>query len=247
MFQYYYYVFVFLALVLHGYKVNSFASPSIPPPPSLSLPVWSLACPLSPTTVPDNNDNNNSMEKHQTSMNIVTYAMPVSVAPPKLWAVSLYKNTLTRCAFLDCKIGILQLLSPHQSRLVPVLGKRSGLEVGGFSKQTACADLNISWRRYSDCCCSSLLESNNNLSNYNTTLWRTMDILPQCQSYVHLKLLSTLDAGDHDLALCEVLATGVWHHSTNQLSILGQDDMPMEPNDCTSVLYTGQLRREGII
>jgi hypothetical protein len=105
----------------------AFASPSIPPPPALSVPVWSLASPAIHT------------DGLSTSMNIVTFCTPVSVAPPKLWAVSLYTNTMTRDAFLNSKVAVLQLMQPDQAGLVPLLGKRSGYEPG-FSKKDACQD-----------------------------------------------------------------------------------------------------------
>lgn len=110
------------------------ASPSIPLPPAISMPVWSLAA--------RHVDNDNTPE---TSMNIVTFCTPVSVAPPKLWAVSLYMNTMTRDAFLDSsKVGVLQLLTPDMKHVVPLLGKRSGREEG-YSKQEACQEIGFDW------------------------------------------------------------------------------------------------------
>jgi hypothetical protein len=106
------------------------ASSSIPPPPPISMPVWSLASPYG-----DDDD---------TSMNIVTFATPVSVAPPKIWAVSLYRDTKTREAFFESKIAILQLLVPELKHVVPLLGKRSGYEKG-YSKRLECAKLGIEW------------------------------------------------------------------------------------------------------
>jgi flavin reductase (DIM6/NTAB) family NADH-FMN oxidoreductase RutF len=220
---------------LHCFANASFASPNIPPPPSLSLPVWSFASPLSHTAaIPK------TVAEAKTSMNIVTYVMPLNIEPPKLWAVSLYKSTLTKAAFLDSKVGILQLLSPHQSKLVPVLGKRSGWEEG-YSKREACANLDQSWRSYNECCYNP---DNTNTSEEHRLL-QTIDILPQCQTYVHLKLLQTVDAGDHDVAICEVFATGQW--KSDQLVLLGKNDVRAAPKDSTSVLYSGQLRLEGII
>lgn len=107
----------------------AFASPSIPPPPLISMPVWSLASPVA---------------DDDTSMNIVTFATPVSVAPPKLWVVSLYTNTMTRQSFLDSKVGVLQLLTPSMQDVVPVLGKRSGYEEG-YSKRDECQKLGHGW------------------------------------------------------------------------------------------------------
>ena len=235
----------FLTISLLFYRANAFASPSIPPPPSLSLPVWSLACPLCQTS----SGFLTTIKETQTSMNIVTYAIPVSVAPPKLWVVSLYKTTLTKRAFVDSNVGILQLLSPSQSKLVPILGKRSGYEKG-FSKREACADLDavqdVMWRQYRDCAVLPSSTEEEGTTNEDKLL-QTMDVLPNCVSYIKLKLLSTFDAGDHDVALCEVIGTGEWLKESNQLKIHGKDNVPAAPKDQRTVLYSGQLREEGII
>jgi flavin reductase (DIM6/NTAB) family NADH-FMN oxidoreductase RutF len=175
-------------------------------------------------------------------MNIVTYAMPVNVAPPKLYAISLYKSTLTRAAFLESKVGILQLLSPLQSKLVPILGKRSGLE--GFSKKLACADLDIRWRSLRTCC-DNLESISRSSRTIDTIITVNAEVLPHCQAYIFLELLNTVDAGDHDVAICQVVATGQW--KSDRLVLLGNDDTPATPKDATSVLYSGQLRLEGII
>lgn len=133
-------------------------------------------------------------------MSIVTFATPVSVSSPKLWAVSLYKTSRTRCAFLGVEksgdeyndiavtsssvmgttgsmravrrrdsmrgdgmlaadegavgwrakqmskrldstsqgVGILQLLTPSQANLVPILGKKTGWD-HTCSKKAECA------------------------------------------------------------------------------------------------------------
>lgn len=120
-----------LLLLLHLPLLIAFASPSIPPPPPISMPVWSFACP----SVNDQDD---------TSMNIVTFATPVSVAAPKLWIVSLYTNTMTRDSFLRSGQGVLQLLTPSMKDLVPVLGKRSGYEAG-YSKRSECRKIGYEW------------------------------------------------------------------------------------------------------
>ena len=73
---------------------NALSSSSpIPPPPSLSVPVWSLA--VSAEAVSNDTDNN-SISTESTNMNIMTYCMPVSIGPPKLWALSIFKGTLTK-------------------------------------------------------------------------------------------------------------------------------------------------------
>ena len=162
-------------------------SSPVPPPPPLSMPVWSLSCPISPSS---------------SAMSIVTFATPISVSSPKLWAISLYKTSLTRCTFLGVArsgeeyndiastsssvvntarntgsrirrrgdeplagaegamgwrarqsllsqdstfhsgtihgVGVLQLLTPRQSKLVPILGKRTGWDTN-YSKKAECS------------------------------------------------------------------------------------------------------------
>jgi hypothetical protein len=120
-----------LSMALDHCESLALAGPAIPPPPPISMPVWSLASPFG---------------DDETSMNIVTFATPVSVAPPKLWVISLYTNTKTRQAFLDSNVGVLQLLTPSLKHIVPILGKRSGYEEG-YSKQTECANIGHEWIR----------------------------------------------------------------------------------------------------
>ena len=169
------------------------------------MPVWSLAAPF---------------VDGDTSMNIVTFATPVSVAPPKLWIVSLYRNTKTRQAFLEYGEGVLQLLTPSHKHLVPLLGKRSGYEEG-YSKREACQEIGLDWVGGNE-----------------------MDLLPACASYIQLKLLSTSDAGDHEIALCQVTGTGVWDGAN---VVQCDDATATTPLDPTTALYTAQLRDEGIL
>lgn len=71
-----------------------------------------------------------------------------------------------------------------------------------------------------------------------------LHLLPNCASYVRLKLLSTIEAGDHELALCQVEDTGVWDDTTHQVVVAKGPAAPLDP---MTALYTGQLREEGII
>ena len=120
-----------VSMVVNHCESLALAGSTIPLPPPISMPVWSLASPFG---------------DDETSMNIVTFATPVSVAPPKLWIISLYTNTKTRQALLDSSVGVLQLLTPSLKHVVPLLGKRSGYEEG-YSKQTECAKIGHSWIR----------------------------------------------------------------------------------------------------
>ena len=77
------------------------------------------------------------------------------------------------------------------------------------------------------------------------------DILPDCASYMQVKLKRVTDGGDHDVAICEVLGVGVWDNA-KQTVVWQRDDGSSDSNQSTaldpsSVLYSGQLREEGII
>lgn len=176
-------------------------------------------------------------------MNIVTFATPVSVAPPKLWIVSLYTNTLTRRAFLDSKVAVLQLLTPSLKNVVPILGKRSGYEEG-YSKKDACAAAGHAWtsnEASQDTSEKEIAIQNDSHSSIGISL------LPGCATYIRLTLLSTVEAGDHDVALCQVQATARWDSDTKRVVPTDDEGPPPTPLDPSTALYTGLLRDEGII
>jgi flavin reductase (DIM6/NTAB) family NADH-FMN oxidoreductase RutF len=72
--------------------------------------------------------------------------------------------------------------------------------------------------------------------------------LPNCASYIQLKLRRVADGGDHDVAICEVIGTGVWDNSSNTVKWLDEDNSENQVAlDSSSALYTRQLREEMII
>ena len=170
-------------------------------------------------------------------MNIMTFCNPVSVAPPKLWCISLYKGTLTKLAFMQSKVGVLQLLGPEQHNLVPILGKRSGLE-RDYSKRSECKNLGYSWTQVEEQSNESLLKA-----------FEDIDLLPGCSSYIFLWLCDekVMDAGDHDVAICQVVGTGSWDDAKKKVIISGIDGSSESPRDETTALYTGYLRKVGIL
>jgi len=221
------------------------------PPPSVSVPVYSFAVPLSSKQnqsgggiyVLEDEDGNSitkSVSDVSTSMNIVTFCSPVSVAAPKLWMISLYKGTMTKLSFLKNKVGVLQLLTPEQSELVPLLGKRSSLEED-CSKENLCASAGFTWE---DIYFGETLEEFHDLN---------IQLLPKCASYIFLKLCEeqpVLDAGDHVVALCKVVGTGIWednHPSNGNVRLTVSEDQPQTPLDQESVMYTGYLRSIGVL
>lgn len=86
-------------------------------------------------------------------------------------------------------------------------------------------------------------------SQYGDTV--RLQVLPGCASYIKLKVLSVHNAGDHDVALCEVLGTAMWNDDTKKVVTRSSDDREGKPTvpalDPSTALYTGQLREEGII
>lgn len=163
-------------------------------------------------------------------MNIVTFSTALSVAPPKLHAVSLYHDTLTKDAFLTSGRGILQLLRPKQKALVPILGKNSGYTL---DKRQACAALGWDWVT---------------VSKQGAGVSDEVTVLPDCAVYLDLRVESTLLAGDHTLAICRVVGTRQWR----QDEVAPEKQMvdgEMQPGalGANDVLYTGLLREEGII
>lgn len=174
------------------------------------MPVWSLACPTL-----------RARSSTTTSMNIMTFCTPVSISP-KLWALALYHDTLTKESFLQHGSGILQLLTPSHKDLVTVLGKQSGYQV---NKQEECRKVGILWNRMDE-----------------------MHVLPECATYLEVKTQSTIEAGDHVVVICQVTRTGRWSNTNCQVEWLTIDhEGPPEPLDAPRVLYTGWLRKEGIL
>jgi len=202
----------------------------IPPPPPISLPVYSLAAPLSHDSTP--------VDGRTTSMNIVTFATAVSVVPPKLWIISLYTNTLTKHAFLTSKIGVLQLLDKRQKDLVCILGKKSGYDQC-YCKREECDKAGFGWVANK---LSHKKSSEHEISEESNTLCQSLELLPKCQSYLKVKLIKTMEAGDHEVALCQVIGVGKWDDILQ--CVVDINDVNNEELD---PLYTGYLRKEGII
>ncbi|CAM9564302.1 unnamed protein product, partial [Phaeothamnion confervicola] len=100
-------------------------------PPKISVPVWSLA-----TT--------GSNGGSDTNMNIVTFATPVSLVSECLYAVSLYRHTLSHQQFCREGWGVLQLLAPAHAPLVPVFGCSSGRD---SDKRGLSAAAGFPWER----------------------------------------------------------------------------------------------------
>jgi flavin reductase (DIM6/NTAB) family NADH-FMN oxidoreductase RutF len=159
-------------------------------PPLLDSPVFSLAT--------KNADGS-------TNMNILTYATPVSVRPVRVWALGLFKETLSCDNFIRNRSCVLQLLTDEHIPLVKLLGGASGRDV---DKLTECAALGCKW----------------------IDLEKDFQVLPNCASYLKLVAVGDIvDAGSHCVAICQVesmfettiTTTKDQHLSTAKLRKLG--------------------------
>lgn len=132
-------------------------------------------------------------EQGDTNMNIVTYATPVGIRPERRWALSLYKDTMTRANFARRRRGVLQLLREEHAPLAYFLGGTSGVDGG---KAVACFIAGFGWEA-SD--------------------WAER-VLPRCAAYVSLEALGEPhDCGDHEVYICRV-ADGVAGFDTNHVT-----------------------------
>ena len=262
------------------------STPIVPPPPAISMPVWSLACPTTALSI-DNGQitkeetvstaalaaaastlSSAPSQPSATSMNIVTYCMPVSIVQPKIWTIALYHNTLTKDSFLKYGHGVLQLLTHDHSAVVPVLGKHSGYD-DTYAKSTECNKVGFGWTFATPKAIDNE-EEEEERNSYGLDYFKcNHHLLPNCASYVQLELLEEtppIDVGDHVVVMAKVLQTGVWDEETgtvlrvsstaatstgtkssNSPQLPRRSVLPPPPLDETTVLYTGQLRKQGII
>ena len=196
--------------------------------------------------------------------------------------VSLYHGTMTRDAFLSNRYAVLQLLDQSQADLVPILGKRSGYEYKyeykqgqagqqgqgqGYSKEEECRKVGHAWVKTPHGSSHSF-GSQSHLAKEAKEAFQGMKLLPHCQSYIQLEMVNTMEAGDHEMALCRVLGVGEWDEERNCVvdlntgnssgSVSGSASasvndagdvipLPAKAKDEESVLYTGYLRKKGIL
>ncbi|KAI8470247.1 MAG: hypothetical protein J3K34DRAFT_421063 [Monoraphidium minutum] len=138
-----------------------------PPFTSLSTPVYSLSSRGAGGGAP--------------TLNIVTYASPVAIAPVRKYAVGLYVGTLSWQNVKETGHCALQILQQSHSSLVPLLGKRSGRDVDklaeverlGFSLKDAFG----------------------------------LPVLADAAGILELRVSSDfIPCGDHDVVVCDVVA-----------------------------------------
>lgn len=152
-------------------------------PPLLNVPTYSLA------TLGRTEEDEDGL-KTTTNMNIVTYATPISITPNRLWAIGLFKGTLSHTNFISSRCGVLQLLTEKHTPLVKLLGGTSGNDI---NKQVECEKLGFTW--------TELVDGDNDDNEQKYPL-----VLPCCLHYICLEQYgdSIIDGGNHDIVICKV-------------------------------------------
>jgi flavin reductase (DIM6/NTAB) family NADH-FMN oxidoreductase RutF len=117
-----------------------------------------------------------SMDGQYHNMNICTYVTAISMQP-KRFVVGVYNGTKTLQNVQQNGHFVLQLLSSWQVNLVNRLGKQSGRKKDKLKTMQPL------------------------LNDY-----KGFKILHQSLAVIELKVISLTDAGDHQLALCDVVS-----------------------------------------
>ncbi|MCS7064542.1 MAG: flavin reductase family protein [Methylacidiphilales bacterium] len=113
------------------------------------------------------------------ALNICTYVTPITLQP-KRYAIALYTPSYTLSCLLECPEAdlVLHLLSREQLPLVPVLGQRSG------------------WR----------FDKVDYLRRHGwLKIWNHRAVLTQTAAYFQLRLGEVREAGDHHLAIMDLV------------------------------------------
>ncbi len=154
------------------------------PPIKLDLPVWSLS------TLND--------DYKTTNMNIVTYATQVGIKPLPVFAISLFKGTLSFDNFKRNGWGALQLLPNSGYNVVNILGKQSGRD---YDKVQILRDLGVSL--------SPILISSGRDQTESSDIDASLLIINQSPMILLVENLNqdypALDVGDHEVILCQVI------------------------------------------
>jgi flavin reductase (DIM6/NTAB) family NADH-FMN oxidoreductase RutF len=115
-------------------------------------------------------------QKH--NMHICTYVSAVSMHP-KRFMVALFKGSLTLELVEKNPHFVLQLLDEKQYNLVDLLGRKSGRKI----------DKIIRLRK------RKMIEE-----------WKNFTVLSQSLAWMELRVISSFDAGDHVMMICDLAA-----------------------------------------
>ena len=147
-------------------------------PMKLDVPVWSLSTLNADST---------------TNMNIVTYATQVGIKPHPVYAISLYKGTVSHSNFIRNGWGALQLLPSSASCSVPLLGKQSGRDV---NKMKCLEELGVPL---------STLGIGREMPVGRESLQIIRDSPMILIAEYRSSEYAAMDVGDHEVMLCEIV------------------------------------------
>ncbi len=110
-------------------------------------------------------------------MHIITYVTAISMQP-KRFICGIYQGTQTLDNICTYPHFVLQLLAATQYRLVDLLGKKSGKAIDKIAR----------------------LEKRKGIAE-----WNGFKILKSCLAVMEMKVMDTMDGGDHTIFLCDVV------------------------------------------
>lgn len=169
-----------------------------------------------------------------TNMNVITFATAISIKPEPLWAISLYKNTLSHENFFNFGggWGMLQTLDITHIDAIDLLGKSSGRDVDKIRKMKDEGKIALQVLPL-----DALTHDPSSPANRSST--RSITLLSSSRAILSIQRVPSydiLDAGDHDVIICRVLETFSLESSDDEVSSVVHD-----------VLDTQMLRQHGII
>lgn len=112
------------------------------------------------------------------NMHMITYVTAISMQP-KRFICGIYEGTRTRANIERHPEFVLQLLADHQYRLTTLLGKQSGNDIDKIGR----------------------LEKRGLVTN-----WQGFPVLKDSLAFMKLRIIKTMDGGDHLACLCELMA-----------------------------------------
>ena len=219
-------------------------------PPLLDVPVWSMAT-LNAAAAVDTAD---TATTATTNLNLVTYVTPVTVRPDRIYAIGLFKKTLSHTNFLRTKSCILQLLTDDHTACIKVLGGQSGRDINKELELRHTYNIELQSLPSSSSAASPKEEKGEDNDYDDVPLPK---VLPGCVQYLKLSLVGkgpipvydnddsqSQDEACHDVVLCKV--EDMW--TSSPATHTDQDDPTNPPSPPPPPhLSTQHLRDLGLI
>lgn len=127
-----------------------------------------------------------SNDGKEENMHIITYATAISMQP-KRFVCGVYHGTKTLELVEKKGSFVLQILAKNQARLVTLLGKQSGKKINKIER--------LKKRK--------LVEE-----------WNGFTVLGDALAVMLLKVVNTMEGGDHRIFLCDVVAYRNQHNGS---------------------------------